>query len=191
MPRVAWSQKASVGHYQPRKTVRAMGFKSFRRTPITKTRMPVYVPAPTSKTVCVNCECVVRAGDSSCYTCGLNPNVREVPFSTRAQKRLRKAKAAFNQVVETIAPPKAPVFVDNAAKNRWTERELMFLRRYGKYYQDLELGLSEPTTEAHKQFVAVCRGERKAETIHEVAYQKYIKSRRAGVRRQFCWEYTW
>ena len=191
MSSVAWSQKASVGHYQPRKTVRAMGLKSFRRTPITKTRMPAYVPAAKPKVVCVNCECVVRGGDSNCYTCGLEPTKREVPFSTRAQKRLNKAKATLNQVVETIAAPKAPVFVSKAAKNRWTERELMFLRRYGKYYQDLELGLSEPTTEAHKQFVAVCRGERKAETIHEVAYQKYMKLRKAGVTGQFSWEFCW
>ena len=191
MSSVAWSYKASVGHYQPRKTVRAMGLKSFRRTPITKTRMPAYVPAPQSKTVCVSCECVVRAGDSSCYTCGLNPAVREVPFSTRSQKRLNKAKAAFNQVVESIAPPKAPVFVDKSAARRWTDRELMFLRRYGKFYQDLELGFRKPTTDSHKQFVAVCRGDEKAVTVHEVAYQKYMKSRKPGVTRQFSWELCW
>ena len=188
MSSVAWSQKAAVGHYQPRKTVRAMGLKSFRRTPITKTRMPAYVPAPKSKTVCVNCECVVRAGDSNCYTCGLNPAVREVPFSTRAQKRLSKAKAALSQVVKTIAAPQVPVFANKTTQAHWADRELVFLRRYGKFYQDLELGFRKPLTDSHKQFVAVCRGEQKPVTVHEVAYQKYMKSRRAGTMRQFSWE---
>jgi hypothetical protein len=187
----AWSQQASFSRYQPGRTVRALGLKSLRRTSVSTGHVPAYVPASKQNQVCVNCECICRTGDQSCYTCGLEPTKREVPFSTRAQKRLSKAKAAFNQVVESIAPPKAPVFVAKSAARRWTDRELMFLRRYGKFYQDLELGFRKPLTDSHRQFVAVCRGERKAETIHEVAYQKYIKSRRAGVIGQFSWEFCW
>lgn len=58
-----------------------------------------------------------------------------------------------------------------------TEREEQLLKKYGGFYHRLETGQEAPTTEAQEHFVAMCRGETKAETEHEVAYAKYMAFR--------------
>ncbi len=47
------------------------------------------------------------------------------------------------------------------------------IERYLEFYRSLDNGDRSPMTAAQQHFVAVCRGQMKAETAHEVAYVKY------------------
>jgi uncharacterized protein YifE (UPF0438 family) len=58
-----------------------------------------------------------------------------------------------------------------------SEEERTLLRRYLWFYRSLESGRRVPTTEAQRDFVAVCSGLAAAETPHEMAYAKYMRLR--------------
>jgi len=65
-----------------------------------------------------------------------------------------------------------------------TDGEGKLLRRYLEFYRSLETGRRAPATDAQKRFVAVCQGQAKAETPHEIAYAKYMRLRAAERRRK-------
>jgi len=56
----------------------------------------------------------------------------------------------------------------------FTKDEAALLHSYGRELQALEKGEKKPENKAQKQFVAVCRGERAAETFLEKTWTKYL-----------------
>lgn len=65
-----------------------------------------------------------------------------------------------------------------------TEEEKKLLQKHLEFYRSLESGRRPPKTEAQKHFVAVCTGQARAETPHEIAYAKYMRLRAAERRHQ-------
>ncbi|HET6880609.1 MAG TPA: DUF413 domain-containing protein [Pirellulales bacterium] len=63
---------------------------------------------------------------------------------------------------------------------RWqfTPEEAELVSRHLDFYRSLDLGERLPKTEGQRHFVAVCRCETKAGTIHEIAYVKYRMQQR-------------
>lgn len=55
----------------------------------------------------------------------------------------------------------------------YTIRESQTLEQFGQACLALELGERKPKTDEEKQFVAVCKGEREAESFLEKTWQKY------------------
>ena len=55
----------------------------------------------------------------------------------------------------------------------YTIKEAQILEQYGQAFRALDLAEREPQTEEEIAFVAVCRGEREAQTPFEKAWQKY------------------
>lgn len=58
-----------------------------------------------------------------------------------------------------------------------TQAQREILRKYGSWLKGLAEGLFSPTTPAQRQFLAVVCGERRAETLHEIAWVKYLEIR--------------
>jgi len=56
----------------------------------------------------------------------------------------------------------------------FTKDEASLLHDYGRGLQELEKGEKKPENKQQKQFLAVCRGERKPETFLEKTWMKYI-----------------
>jgi uncharacterized protein YifE (UPF0438 family) len=67
-----------------------------------------------------------------------------------------------------------------------TPREEVLLKKHLAFYQLLENGKWNPTTNAQKHFVAICRGHGRAETEHEKAYTKYLRIRALQRREQYA-----
>ncbi|MGM3173489.1 DUF413 domain-containing protein [Dickeya lacustris] len=55
----------------------------------------------------------------------------------------------------------------------FTIKEAQLLERYGQAFNELDTGKRQPVTDEENQFVAVCRGERAAETELEKIWAKY------------------
>src|SRR2546426_10972873 len=51
--------------------------------------------------------------------------------------------------------------------------EAALIERHLDFYRSLDTGRRSPTSSAQHHFVAVCRCQAKAATLHEVAYVKY------------------
>lgn len=66
----------------------------------------------------------------------------------------------------------------------YTIRESETLEKYGQAFIELELGTRKPKTKEEKQFVAVCRNEKEAETFFEKTWCKY-RSRISSVKRVY------
>ena len=56
----------------------------------------------------------------------------------------------------------------------FTRDEANLLHTYGRELQELEKGEKKPDNKLQKQFLAVCRGERAAETVIEKTWTKYL-----------------
>lgn len=56
----------------------------------------------------------------------------------------------------------------------FTKDEAHLLHTYGRHLSALEKGEKKPTSKPEKQFVAVLRGSREAETALEKAWMKYL-----------------
>jgi len=74
-----------------------------------------------------------------------------------------------------------PTFYDNKKFPRgfnkygeFTRDEASLLHSYGHELNDLEKGEKKPDNKLQKQFLAVCRGERAAETVIEKTWMKYL-----------------
>jgi uncharacterized protein YifE (UPF0438 family) len=57
----------------------------------------------------------------------------------------------------------------------FTDNELGLIRKYRRFYEDLDSGRRKPTTKAQKNFVNVCQGFGTASTVHEKVWIKYKK----------------
>jgi len=64
-------------------------------------------------------------------------------------------------------------------------QEEILLRKHYEFYRSLETGSRKPMTEEQVHFVAVCRGQSKAETEHEKTYAKYMRLRVVQRREQY------
>lgn len=53
-----------------------------------------------------------------------------------------------------------------------TKEEEKALKRYYKFYEDLDTGKRKPISSAQQHFIDCCRGRAQAETVHERAYLK-------------------
>ncbi|MCG8710890.1 DUF413 domain-containing protein [Brenneria sp. 4F2] len=56
----------------------------------------------------------------------------------------------------------------------FTIKEAQLLERHGYAFNELNLGKRQPVNEEEALFVAMCRGERKAETDMEKIWSKYM-----------------
>jgi len=54
-------------------------------------------------------------------------------------------------------------------------RRKELIDKYMHFYCELDNGHRQPTTEAQKHFVSVCRGRAKAQTEHEIVYSEFKK----------------
>ena len=57
----------------------------------------------------------------------------------------------------------------------FTREEANILHTYGRELLALEKGEKKPENKLQKQFLAVCRGERAAETVIEKAWTRYLE----------------
>ena len=58
-----------------------------------------------------------------------------------------------------------------------TDEEQVLLSRYLDFYDALARGDRRPETEAQEHFVQVAQGKAGAETVHELAYAKFMRQR--------------
>ncbi len=89
------------------------------------------------------------------------------------------ASVAKSNPTEGFSP--GPVFYDTRKFPRgfnkygeFTKDEANLLHSYGRELLDLEKGEKKPENKPQKQFLAVCRGERVAETFIEKTWMKYL-----------------
>jgi uncharacterized protein YifE (UPF0438 family) len=64
------------------------------------------------------------------------------------------------------------------------QRQQELISQYLRFYGALDSGDIQPETPQQKRFVAVCRGLERAVTEHEIAYLRYKKTAKTGIRLQ-------
>lgn len=65
----------------------------------------------------------------------------------------------------------------------FTLQQARLLEDHGRAYEALASGAREPMNKEEKAFVAFCRGERAARTVHEKVWQIYLsKLQKKGIR---------
>ena len=75
----------------------------------------------------------------------------------------------------------APIdYSDLSPEDRLSREQSSIIERYERWMQALDKGDLPPVTDAQRRFVAVCRGQREAQTEFEKAHLKYRKLRQAG-----------
>ncbi len=65
-----------------------------------------------------------------------------------------------------------------------TKREQNLIREHFEFYKSLAVGKRQPTTAEQKHFVAVCQGQLKPETEHEIAFAKFIRIQSAQLKKK-------
>jgi len=90
-----------------------------------------------------------------------------------------KGSVGKSDPTEGFSP--GPIFYDTRKFPRgfnkygeFTKDEANLLHAYGHELNDLEKGQKKPENKLQKQFLAVCRGERTAETTIEKTWMKYL-----------------
>jgi len=66
---------------------------------------------------------------------------------------------------------------DRVVHENLSDDEMKLIKDHLEFYEALELGIREPTTDAQKHFVDVIQGLAKPRTKHEQAFLKYIQTR--------------
>lgn len=69
--------------------------------------------------------------------------------------------------------------LNSSTKIYLTHDEHMLLKKYKTFYVNLDSGVKLPKTDMQKQFIEVCRGRRKPNTNHEMAYMKHKRITRS------------
>ncbi len=63
-----------------------------------------------------------------------------------------------------------------------SDQEDDLLRKHLSFYEDLELGIRKPESDAQHHFLAVIKGKATPRTAHEVAFLKHIKRRQKSTQ---------
>lgn len=61
---------------------------------------------------------------------------------------------------------------------KYKKNQIALLKRYHKFYRDLESGRRKAENDAQKHFILVCKGLAEPVTEHEKLYWKFIQTRR-------------
>jgi len=101
--------------------------------------------------------------------------------ATRISADFQQATVTMSKTPEGEGFTAGPTFYDVKKYPRgfnkygeFTKEEAHLLHTYGRHLSQLERGEKKPTGKHEKQFVAVLRGQRAAETPIEKAWMKYL-----------------
>jgi len=82
-------------------------------------------------------------------------------------------KKSFQASREFLGLEHFPYGIDRSGQ--FTRNIAQLLMENGYAYEALDNGSRLPATTEEKLFVAFCRGEREAQSIHEIAWQQFVK----------------
>ena len=57
----------------------------------------------------------------------------------------------------------------------FTREQAALLEAHGQAYKELDSAEREPVNKQEKEFVAFCRGDKPAESLHERTWERYLK----------------
>ena len=60
-----------------------------------------------------------------------------------------------------------------ARSGEFTTEQAMLLEKHGLAYKELDSGDRQPADNQEKAFVAYCRGDKKAESLHERTWERF------------------
>lgn len=97
--------------------------------------------------------------------------------SSDAKSQNIKTSLGYTPEVKTTATAINQIDDYSILKQDISDQEDDLLRKHLPFYEDLELGIRKPESDAQHHFLAVVKGRATPRTAHEIAFLKHIKRR--------------
>ena len=97
--------------------------------------------------------------------------------STASKSQSNTTNLGYTPEVKTTATATNRIHDYSILKRDISDQEDDLLRKHLSFYEDLELGIRKPESDAQHHFLAVIKGRATPRTAHEIAFLKHIKRR--------------